>query len=115
MAALQRAGIATWYSADSIQTAAKWQRAIQDGLKSCDWFLVALSPRSVASEWVSAEVHLAMGRRQGYIVPVLIDDCDPTDLHLMLDQIHYVDFRDEARRPEARRRLLAVWGLKPGS
>jgi hypothetical protein len=108
---LEGHGIKTWYSKESIHTAAKWEKTIRDGLKSCKWFLVAISPRAVNSEWVQAEVHWAMQRRQGCIIPVLIEACDPADLHLMLDQLQHVDFRGDWA--EGQRRLLAVWGITP--
>jgi hypothetical protein len=105
---LRESGIDIWYSPEDIHTSARWEQKIREGLNGCDWFLVVLSPRSVASEWVQGEVHWAMQRRKDRIVPVLIDDCDPGELHLMLELVQHVDFR---REPEqARRKLLAVWG-----
>ena len=106
---LRRHSIAPWYSTDDIPSAAVWERCIRDGLNSCEWFLVVLSPSAVASEWVQAEVHWAMEHRRGRIVPVLIYDCDPSQLHLQLMRYQYVDFRQD--REEAGARLLSVWGV----
>jgi hypothetical protein len=104
---LNRHGIETWYSTDDIGTGAEWETRIREGLKSCDWFLVVLSSQSVKSQWVQAEVHWAMDERKGRIVPVLTDDCDPADLHLMLRQIQFVDFRKDVS--EGQRKLVSVW------
>jgi serine/threonine protein kinase len=71
--------------------------------------VVALSPRALESHWVRAEVHWAVDRRQGRIVPILLDACDPTALHLKLSQIQYVDFTTPS--DNARRKLLASWGI----
>lgn len=98
---LEHHKIDTWYARDDIHTAAKWEKSIREGLKICDWFLVVLSPASVASEWVQTEVHWAMQRRPGNIVPVLIEECDPAELHLMLEQIQFVDFRQREVVQEA--------------
>lgn len=108
---LQSQGIETWYSTDDIGAGVKWERSIREGLKSCDWFLVVLSNESVKSEWVEAEVHWALDERKGRIVPVRIDDCDETDLHLKLRQIQAVDFRSD--RALAQQRLLSTWSADP--
>jgi hypothetical protein len=71
---LERHGIDVWYSPDSIVSADQWERSILDGLKTSDWFLLVMSPRSAVSSWVRMEVAWAFnkGRR---IVPVLLEDC----------------------------------------
>jgi len=104
---LKENGIAPWYSEDDIMTADEWERKIVQGLKDCDWFLVVMSPNSVGSDWVRAEVHWAVQERKGRIVPVLLATCNPADLHLRLLNIQYVDFRPG--RDEACKKLLARW------
>jgi tetratricopeptide (TPR) repeat protein len=81
---LRAHGLETWYSTDNIKSASEWEQQIREGLKACDWFLIVLSPRSVASEWVQREVHWAFLKRKGKIVPVLMETCAPEDLHLGL-------------------------------
>jgi tetratricopeptide (TPR) repeat protein len=46
-------------------------------------------------------------KRAGKIVPVMLETCEPEDLHLGLLPIQYIDFRDN--REQALERLLAVW------
>lgn len=106
-------GVDTWYSTDDIQTASEWERQIHKGLTACDWFLVALSPRAVESEWVRREVHWAVMRRKDKVVPVMLETCEPEDLHLGLLPIQYIDFRGGGGR--ALERLLAIWGLDKGT
>jgi hypothetical protein len=89
----RRAGIPTWYSAEDIRTAEEWERSIRTGLQSCSWFLVIVSPHAVRSDWVRTEVSWAVRHRPGRIVPVLIEDCDPEDLHLRLAMIQNIDLR----------------------
>lgn len=101
--------IRVWYSQQDIQTAAQWHLSILKGLEKCDWFLVVLSPRSVASSWVAAEVHWALEERQGRVVPVLVEDCDWQRLHLMLRTIQHVDLRGNSE--DAKRRLLQTWAI----
>jgi hypothetical protein len=106
---LNKHGIETWYSTADITTAAHWEQSIRLGLKECDWFLVVLSPQSIASEWVRTEVHWALEHRQGHVVPVLFESCDPAELHLKLIQIQFVDYRDNI--VATRTQLLRVWNL----
>jgi len=105
---LASGGIETWYAPDDIATADEWERKIVAGLQACDWFLIVLTPHSVRSDWVRAEVHWAMEHRKGRVVPVLLSDCDMVDLHLKLTRIQYVDFRQP--RELSRAKLLGVWG-----
>ncbi|MBI4616537.1 MAG: TIR domain-containing protein [Planctomycetes bacterium] len=104
-------GIETWYSKADIRTADDWEKSIREGLKSCDWFLLVMTPRSQASEWVKSELHWALDRRPGRVLPVLLEDVDPTEFDLRLGRIQHVDFRD--RDHEARARLLRTWGVEP--
>lgn len=106
---LKAQGIETWYSTDSIRTAELWERSIREGLKSCDWFLIVMSPNSVSSKWVPREMLWAMERREGRIVPVLIDDCAPEDLHLGLLAIQHIDFRRDKKKAQSQ--LLAIFGV----
>lgn|GEM_PF-5746381 len=106
-------GVDTWFAEDEIQTADRWERAILKGLMDCDWFLVVMSPRSAASEWVKDEVHWAMEERPGKIIPVLLQDCDCREFHIRMARIQHVDFRDNLK--EGRRRLLVALGVTPVS
>jgi predicted Zn finger-like uncharacterized protein len=105
-------GIETWYSKDDIRTAEHFEKMIRQGLEACDWFLVAISPNAINSEWVRDEVHWALEERPGKVIPVLIGDCKPRDLHIRMGRIQQVDL---LRDPNAKSRLLATWGihLKP--
>jgi len=102
--------IDVWFAEDDIATARQWERSILEGLKACDWFLLALTPRAVESEWIKDEVHWAVKERPGRIVPVLIEDCDLRAIHIRLPRIQYVDFRDV--NDDARRRLLSCWDIE---
>jgi len=107
---LRRKGIPTWYSTDDISSASEWETTIRAGLQSCDWFLIVLSPRSLASPWVKAELQWAFDNRSGRIVPVLMEPCRPADFHLLLGSIQHVDY---TRNPEeGRQKLLNVWGIE---
>jgi tetratricopeptide (TPR) repeat protein len=106
---LRTHGIETWYSTDNIRTAELWEKSIREGLKSCDWFLIVMSPNSVGSKWVPREMLWAMDRREGRIIPVLIETCAPEDLHLGLLAIQHIDFRHNLKKAQSE--LLSIWGV----
>lgn len=99
---LKSRNLTVWYSAESIQTAEAWERAIRRGLETSEWFVVALSPRSAKSKWVRRETGWAFANREGRIVPILIDACDPNDLHIGLNELQFADFRRDRQKGAAR-------------
>jgi TIR domain len=101
-------GIATWYSKSAIRPAGEWERSILKGLYDCDWFLVVMTPRSAASEWVRDEVHWAMEHRRGRVIPVLAEECELEELHLRMPRLQSVDF--SKRSDDAHARLLEALG-----
>jgi hypothetical protein len=104
---LESQGVKAWYSPDDIHTADDWQRAIVNGLKSSDYVLVVLSPDSVSSDWVRAEVHWSLENRKGRVVPVMIASCRPSDLHLKLELTQQVDLREDSEIGWSK--LTSVW------
>lgn len=102
-------GVETWYAKEDIQGSEEWDRCILEGLRSSDWFLLVMSPRSAQSKWVKAEVDWAVKNRWERFIPVLMEDCDPESFHLWLARLQYVDFTRD--KDEARRNLLAIKGL----
>jgi len=106
---LESQGIDTWFDKDEIQGAQRWEQSIRRGLEACDWFLVVLSPRSAESNWVKAEVNWAIDKREGRLIPVLMQECERLDFHLQMPMLQHIDFRREL--PEARRQLLVALGV----
>lgn len=104
---LKSRNINVWYSAEAIQASEEWERAIMRGLEASDWFLVALSPRSAKSKWVRRETAWAFTNREGRIVPIMIEACDPNELHIGLNELHFADFRRD--RQKGATSLLSVF------
>ena len=97
IALLKTRGLKPWYSKQSINTASQWEREILRGLKSCQWFLLVVSPRSAESEWVKNELYWAFSNRPMRIVPVIMERCDLWDFHMGLPRIQHVDFTTDKR------------------
>jgi hypothetical protein len=103
---LEREGSLAWCSSTDMRLAADWQKQIRSALAQTDWFLVVLSPDAQRSEWVQAETHWALEHLGGRVVPLMAKSCDPSEVHLRLGTIQYIDFRSD---PEgASQRLLAL-------
>jgi serine/threonine protein kinase len=90
--AIRAAGFSPWYSLDSIRASANWEREILKGLQTCELFVVVMSLNAVNSDWVRIEVHWATQNRNT-IIPLMISDCDPWQLHMRLGNLQYIDFR----------------------
>jgi hypothetical protein len=103
-------GIEPWYSADDILTSSHWEQELRDALDACDWFLLVMTPASLSSPWVNAEVHWAMDKRREKFIPLLKQDCSWENFHLMIRMIQLVDFRQS--NYEAKKKLLAIWGIE---
>jgi hypothetical protein len=101
---LKGRGLKPWYSKQSINTASQWEREILRGLKSCQWFLIVISPRSQKSEWVKAELGWAFDNRPTRIVPVIMEPCDLYEIDVRLPRIQHVDFTTDKR--SARNQLV---------
>lgn len=110
-ATLHAHGLPVWYSTTSIMGAQQWHDEIGAALGRCDWFVLVLSPGSVASMWVHRELIYALrqNRFRGRIVPVLLEACDFEQLSWVLPSLQIIDFTADAA--EGYRNLLRVWGI----
>jgi serine/threonine protein kinase len=101
---LEGNGVRTWYAKVDIESAARWERTILQGLETCPWFLLGMSPRSAESEWVRDEVHWAVVNRPTRILPVVLEACDPWRFHIRIGRLQHIDLA--ADRPAAKRTML---------
>jgi hypothetical protein len=92
---LRERGIDVWLDHGSLRPGEDWRKGIDDGISSADALIAVLSPKSLASPYVTYEWASALdkGRR---VVPVLIER---TELHLRLEALQYLDFTDPETRP----------------
>jgi hypothetical protein len=104
---LKEVKVTPWYSKTAILTAEDWERSIRKGLETSDWFLVVLSPRSVSSRWVKAEVHWALEHRPGRVVPIMSEPCNPAELHIGLSLIQHIDLSQKRKAGSAK--LREIW------
>ena len=108
---LRQHGAPVWYSRTNILGARQWHDEIGAALNRCDWFLLVLSPQSVASMWVKRELLFALEqpRFENRIVPLLYQPCDPSKLSWVLSSFQFVNF--ETSFDQGCTALLRLWGL----
>ncbi|PAY17507.1 hypothetical protein CKO51_20805 [Rhodopirellula sp. SM50] len=92
---LQEAGMEVWLDQGALRVGDEWRRAIDDGISSCDVFLVVISPKSCDSPYVTYEWAFALGNGKR-VIPLLLEDAV---LHPRLDVLQYLDFRDRNAFP----------------
>ena len=88
---LQRAGLDIWWDLSDIQGSDVWERKIEEGLKSSQYFIVVLTPDSLESRWVRRE-YLSADNKGIKIIPVKLKTCD--DVPLTLRDIQPIDAID---------------------
>lgn len=92
---LEQGGMSVWCSTADLNWGVDWERRLQQALLKADWFIVVLSPDAADSDWVRAEVHWAMEKRKGSLIPVMLRTCDPAAIHLRLGTVQFIDFRQD--------------------
>jgi hypothetical protein len=98
-----------WYSKRHLVGAQQWHDEIGKALKSCDWFLVVISPAAVRSKWVKREVMYALNedRYENRIIPLLYKPCDAEALSWTLASLQRVDFSKNF--DQSCHELIKIW------
>lgn len=87
-AALEHNGFLPWVD-DRIDYGSQWPRVIQEQLDGCAAFIVIMTPRAYASDWVQNELNRAKRKRKP-IIPLLLEGDEPW---LSVEAIQYLDVR----------------------
>jgi len=93
---LQSIGFDVWID-ERLDYGSQWPHEIQKQLDTCDAFILVMSPRSFASEWVQSELQRAK-RKLKSIFPLLLEGDEPW---LSVESTQYYDVRG-GRFPDAR-------------
>ena len=87
---LQNKGFVVWID-ERLDYGSQWPHEIQKQLDSCFAFIVIMSPRSFASEWVQSELQRAK-RKLKPVFPMLLEGDEPW---LSVESTQYYDVRGE--------------------
>jgi internalin A len=100
---LEGQGMKVWWDFDNLKGGQDWQKEIERAIKQCDFFLVALTPDAVTSEWVGNEITYA-SNAQKTIIPLHVKKCD---IPISLIKKQYIDFEKQTRKA-AIKELLGI-------
>lgn len=92
---LSEAGISVWVDQGQLKAGDEWRNSIDRGISDSYALVLALSPQSATSPFVTYEWASAMGKGKP-IVPVRLSKCD---LHPRLEVIQYLDFSTRGSQP----------------
>jgi TIR domain len=108
---LKKRKIPFWYSKRNLLGAQQWHDEIGKALRSCDWFLLVLSPAAVKSKWVKRELMYALrgDRYENRIIPLLYKSCDEENLSWTLAGLQRVDFSKGFDK--SCRELIKIWSI----
>jgi hypothetical protein len=111
---LRAAGVDVWMSPASIRPGESFAAAIDRGLESSEYFLVLLSPASLASRWVQTEVNAAIDRAVRDEIQMLPVVVSPVAVPPLLSTFQQIDLTDYAQGLSALGQALGV-PLGPGT
>lgn len=93
---LNKHGMTVWLNENNIFPGDQIITVLEKAIAECDYLIIALSKKSLKSNWVKEEMHLAMtmsfNRGEMKIIPVLID-IDESEIPGFLKTRHFADFR----------------------
>jgi internalin A len=104
---LEGQGMKVWWDFEGLKGGQDWQKEIERGIKGCDFFLVALTPDAVASEWVGNEITYAT-LAQKTIIPLHLKKCK---IPIGLIKKQYIDFEKQTQKA-AIRELIEILNAK---
>ena len=90
IAALEVEGVSVWFDGGNLVPGQAWDRAIGDALTAAPAVAIFLSARSVASDYISREIALALGSRIR-VIPILLPDARFDILPVALRSIQALD------------------------
>ena len=89
---LQKHELDVWFDRESIRLGSSIPEAIDRGLEHADYYMIVLSPESVESPWVRAELDAALMKHKTgelFILPLLLRECK---IPLLLQPLLFADF-----------------------
>ena len=104
-AALNEAGITTWFDAHQIVPGERWQQKLEEALRQSRVIMMILGPDSMSRPWTFFELGAAVADRKR-IVPVLAENVEISNLPPLLRQFQFV--KERSPRDAARRAAEAV-------
>jgi hypothetical protein len=92
---LENSGFSVWIDREDIRGGDSWRKSIVDAIRSCDIFVLVLSPNSVASVNVAKEVSIADSDK-ARIIPVIYQKCQiSADMEYQLASVQQISMVED--------------------
>jgi len=95
---LEARGVKLWWDRhqqSGIKPSDDWERILRAKLEEITHFVIMLTPHSVESDMVRAELQIASSSRpKKVLVPVLAQALKPNTMPMQLVPLQYIDFTD---------------------
>ena len=101
---LQAAGLTVWYDLSGLDGGTQWGIEIQSAIEKSQYFLVVLSPSSLASKWVQREFLYA----EDFEIKVIPLQYQPCRLPMWLRDVQLIDMQGENYRNNFGRLLKSL-------
>lgn len=101
---LQAAGLTVWYDLSGLDGGTQWGIEIQSAIENSQYFLVVLSPSSLASKWVQREFLYA----EDFEIKVIPLQYQPCRLPMWLRDVQLIDMQGENYRNNFGRLLKSL-------
>lgn len=72
--------IDNWYDSSNILPGSNFSKEIEDALNGSESLIIVISKNSLQSEWVRREVIYFQATKPNSIIPILLDETNPSDL-----------------------------------
>ncbi|MBD3337844.1 MAG: DUF1566 domain-containing protein [Candidatus Lokiarchaeota archaeon] len=109
---LQRFGLDVWIDCESLLPGQQWKVTIEKAIKTSQYYLLLLSSHSVTKRGfiqkemkVAYEVFEQCSEDDIYIIPVRLDECEPS---LKISEINWIDVFPESKYAEGLKKILKV-------
>ena len=83
-------------------------------IEQCEYFIVVISPRSVESKWVQAEIGWAFTKKDNrYIIPIWLEAASLTSVFVLaqLERVDFTRWRDDQNMEDATHKLCRLMNL----
>jgi hypothetical protein len=112
---LKEYGLTVWLDEWQVKPGQRLREGINDAIARCEYLLVLLSPHSIKSQWVKAELDSAMSReleiKRTFVIPSLLGRIEDREIPLDLRGKAWLDFRDEAKYDSNLKKVIQLFPL----
>lgn len=84
--------VTAWRAQEDLELGSKFIEEIENAIASCNYFLLVLSPRSVASDWCRREWLRALRLKKPMFI-LQVEEVPPVKSPLELEGLQYLNFR----------------------